>query len=254
MIDTIIQGDCLEVMSSIPDKSIDMILCDLPYGTTHNEWDKQLPLWHLWGEYRRIIKPNGAIILTSQQPFTSELVVSGKDIFRYELIWAKTMGVGFLNANKMPLRSHENILVFYKNLPAYNPQMVEGKPYQKYRKSGAQGSSYGYADSKNTENTGERFPKSWIIVSNGNNKNHNHPTQKPVALFEYLIKTYTNEGDLVLDNCIGSGTTAIACKNTGRHFIGIEKELEYCQIAERRLSQLPQTLNECLDKITVRGC
>ena len=236
-INKVIQGDCLEVMKDIPDKSIDMILCDLPYGTTACKWDTIIPFEPLWEQYKRIIKDNGAIVLTASQPFTSALVMSNPDMFRYELLWIKEQGTGNLNANKIPLKQHENISVFYKLLPLYNPQMTEGKPYTIKRQKninvifGKTGTKDGYE----TKNKGERYPTSTLYF-NRELRGRFHPTQKPVALFEYLIKTYTNEGDLVLDNCAGSGTTGVACKNLNRNFILIEKEPEYIDIINKRLT------------------
>jgi site-specific DNA-methyltransferase (adenine-specific) len=254
MIDTIIQGDCLEVMPSIPDKSVDMILCDLPYGTTACKWDQVIPFEPLWKEYKRLIKDHGAIVLTASQPFTSFLITSNIEMFKCELIWEKSLPTNVFNAKKMFMKWHENILIFYDGLPTFNPQMTVGKPYYKKgysqdRSSGVFGRT-GEKDGYEWFNDGSRYPSTIMKISNPNN-NSLHPTQKPVALFEYLIKTYTNEGDLVLDNCIGSGTTAIAARNTKRHFIGIEKEPKYVEIATKRLSQLPQTLTECLIKIAV---
>jgi len=234
MKNTVIQGDCLEVMKDIPDKSVDMILCDLPYGTTRNKWDSIIPLDKMWIEYERIIKDNGAIILTAQTPFDKILGTSKIEFLKYEWIWIKQQGTGFLNSKKMPLKATENILVFYKNMPTYNPQMRTGfKPY--ICKSGNGSNNYGEQIQVVTESNGERFPLNWIEVAY--DKEKLHPTQKPVALFEYLIKTYTNENDLVLDNCAGSFTTAIACENTNRNWICIEKEQSYCEIGIKRIEE-----------------
>ena len=225
-------GDCLELMKNIPDASVDMILCDLPYGTTQNKWDSVIDLNLLWEQYERVIKENGAIVLFSQMPFTAELAHSNLKLFKYEWIWEKTESTGFLNAKKMPLKSHENILVFYKYLPTYNPQMTEGKPY-KYKKDNISSSNYGNsAGTDLIENEGKRYPKS--IFTFKKDKGY-HPTQKPVTLLEYLIKTYTNDGDTVLDNCMGSGSTGVACVNTGRSFIGMEIEEKYFNIAKQRI-------------------
>ena len=228
------QGDCLELMKEIPDKSIDMILCDLPYGTTKNKWDSVIPLNKLWKQYERIIKDNGAIVLFSQMPFSAELVHSNLKLFKYEWIWQKDNGTGFLNAKKMPLKIHENILVFYKKLPLYNPQMRTGfKPYK--CKQGRHSTNYGaYEQGHITESNGERYP---IDIIKFKKDSGLHPTQKPVELLEYLIKTYTNEGETVLDNCMGSGSTGIACINTNRNFIGYELDEHYFQIAKERLEQ-----------------
>ena len=236
----IIQGDCLEVMKDIDDKSIDMILCDLPYGTTACSWDTIIPFEPLWEQYKRIIKDNGAIVLTASQPFTSKLVMSNLKMFKYEWIWIKNRGSNFALANKMPIKEHENVLVFYKNLPTYNPIK------QKRAETGKQRVKTIINPSTVSENYGGvvlqegkiygklRLPSSWQKF---NCEVGLHPTQKPVSLFEYLIKTYTNEGDLVLDNCIGSGTTAVAAKHLKRSFIGIEILPDYVKIAKERLKQ-----------------
>lgn len=228
----LINGDCLEILPTYPDKCVDMVLCDLPYGTTQNKWDSIIPLEKLWAEYKRICK--GPIVLTASQPFTSEVVHSSLGLFKYEWIWQKDNGTGFLNAKKQPLRNHESVLVFYDKQPPYFPQMRVGKPYK--CKSGAtKSSNYGAQIDVHTAcPTGERYPLT--IISFTRDKGKEHPTQKPVALMEYLIKTYTIPGMVVLDNCMGSGTTGIACKNLGRAFIGIEKEPEYFKIAEKRIN------------------
>lgn len=215
-----------------------MILCDLPYGTTACKWDTIIPFEPLWEQYKRIIKDNGAIVLTASQPFTSALVMSNSEWFRHEIIWNKTRPSNVLNAKKMFMKYHENILIFYKKLPIFNPQMTQGKPF--FKKDVAKrklGSVYGKTGEKlgvEHINNGFRFPNTVLRISNDNH-NSFHPTQKPVALFEYLIKTYTNEGDLILDNCAGSGTTGIAARNLNRNFILIEKEQEYIDIINKRL-------------------
>lgn len=234
LLNKITQGDCLEVMQRIPDGSVDMILCDLPYGTTRNKWDSIIPLDELWAQYERVIKERGAIVLTAQTPFDKVLGASNLRLLKYEWIWQKDAGTGFLNAKKMPLKDHENILVFYKKLPTYNPQMRKGfKPYK--TKQGHLGTNYGPGVESTTVSNGERYPITTLKINRDSDKLH--PTQKPVALFEYLIRTYTNEGEVVLDNCIGSGTTAVAAINTNRRFIGIEKESEYVEIGNRRISE-----------------
>ena len=228
------QGDCLEVMKDIPDKSIDMILADLPYGTTACKWDTIIPFEPLWEQYKRIIKDNGAIVLTASQPFTSALVMSNIKIFRYCWYWDKVRGSNFATVNIRPFNSCEEITVFYKNQPTYNPQKKAGKPYT--RKQGYVGEAKQTGLNKKeviTVNNGDRFPLSILRFSKESGL---HPTQKPVALFEYLIKTYTNEGDLVLDNCAGSGTTGVACQNLNRNFILIEKEPEDVEIIKTRLN------------------
>jgi site-specific DNA-methyltransferase (adenine-specific) len=223
-------------MKLIDDNSIDMILCDLPYGTTQNKWDSIIPLDRLCENYKRVIKDNGVIILTAQTPFDKVLGYSNLKMLKYEWIWQKEAGTGFLNAKKMPLKDHENILIFYKKPPIYNPQMSEGKPYN--IKKGGGTSNYNKDSKENivTNNDGNRYPKT--VIKFPRDKDKFHPTQKPVALFEYLIKTYTNEGDLVLDNCIGSGTTAIAALNTKRKFIGFELDTTYCSLANQRIQDI----------------
>jgi site-specific DNA-methyltransferase (adenine-specific) len=239
----IYQMDCLEGMTLIPDKSIDMILCDLPYGTTRNKWDSVIPLEPLWEHYERIIKDNGAIVLTAQTPFDKVLGVSNLKHLRYEWIWQKNVATGHLNAKRMPMKEHENILVFYRKPPTYNPQLSEGKPYiQKRKPINDNGSNYGYIKRTDTINEGFRYPKSILRYDREIGL---HPTQKPVALFEYLIKTYTNPGDIVLDNCMGSGTTAVAALKCGRKFIGFEIEPKYIEIANQRIEA---TYNELDDE------
>lgn len=232
--------DCLEGMKRIPDKSIDMILCDLPYGTTKCKWDTVIPLEPLWEQYKRLIKDNGAIVLFAQTPFDKVLGCSNLDMLRYEWIWEKTQATGHLNANKMPLKSHENILVFYKKLPVYNPQKTDGhKPsnfYTKYISTQNNTELYG-CTSKEISGGGntDRFPRSVQVFVSDKQKIHLHPTQKPVALLEYLIKTYTNEGDIVMDNCMGSGSTIVAAINTNRKYIGFELDKHYYDVACKRI-------------------
>ena len=233
----LIQGDCLEVMKNIPSASVDMILCDLPYGTTRNKWDTCLNLGKLWEQYKRIIKDNGAIVLFSQMPFTAALVMSNPKMFRYEWIAEKSLATGFLNAKRMPMKAHENILVFYKKLPTYNAQMTKGKPYSITRRD-IGGQYLHNFESIETKNEGTRCPRDvlrdlWQPYCGGKMY---HPTQKPVPLLEYLIKTYTNEGDTVLDNCMGSGSTGVACVNTKRDFRGVELDENYFDIARRRIN------------------
>lgn len=234
------KGNCLEIMETLPSKSIDMVLCDLPYGVTKNKWDSVLPFDELWEQYNRIVKPNGAIVLFSAGLFTVDLINSNRKNFRYTLVWDKVLTSGFLNANRMPLRSHEDICVFYKKLPTYNPQFTEGEPLHSRGKllNEQRNNNYGFFDvSKATIRTGEtkKYPKSIIRFSRPPSSTMLHPTQKPVELLEYLIKTYSNENDTILDNCMGSGSTGVACKNTNRHFIGIELDEKYFNIAKERL-------------------
>lgn len=228
-------GNCLEKMKNISDKSIDMILCDLPYGTTQNKWDSIIPLEPLWQQYKRIIKDNGAIVLFAQTPFDKVLGASNLKMLKYEWIWNKKLGTGHLNAKKMPMKQHENILVFYKKLPTYNPQMREGEPY--YKTPSTTSSNYGKQIAMGGTSNGERYPISILDFSNANRNNRLHPTQKPIALLEYLIKTYTNEEEIVLDNTMGSGSTGVACINTNRKFIGIELEEKYFNIAKNRIEE-----------------
>jgi site-specific DNA-methyltransferase (adenine-specific) len=241
-------GDCLELMKEIPDNSVDMILCDLPYSHTHNEWDSIIPFEPLWEQYNRIIKDNGAIVLFSQTDFTGKLMISNLKYFRYTLVWDKVRTTGFLNANKMPLRQHEDILVFYKKLPIYNPQMVEGgePSHSRGKKWEDKGSvqdsgkiygKYNHVNNSPSTQTNMKYPTSILRFSNIVNKDRFHPTQKPVELLEWLIKTYTNEDCLVLDNCMGSGSTGVACVNTGRNFIGIELDKKYFEIAQNRIEE-----------------
>ncbi len=235
----ILLGDSLDIMSKATPKSIDMVLCDLPYGTTKAKWDVVIPFDLLWKQYNKIIKENGAIVLFCSQPFTSKLIVSNLSNFKYTWVWKKPKGTGHLNAKKMPLRDSEDIAVFYKKQCIYNPQFIEGTPYK--NKAGKNHDSkssttdlYNEYTNFRYDNKGIRYPKTIIefpIVERGTL----HPTQKPVALLEYLIKTYTNEGDVVLDNCMGSGSTIIAAINTNRRYIGIEKDEKYFNIAEERI-------------------
>jgi len=238
MINKIMNIDCIKGMKLMADKSVDLILCDLPYGVTQNKWDSVIPLDSLWEQYERIIKDKGAIVLTAQDKFSAKLMLSNEKLHKYNLVWDKKLTSGFLNANRMPLRVHEDILVFYKKLPNYNPQKVLGKKnHSKGSMSTDINNNYGkYGKVDNLEKLGNmKHPKSIISFQKPHPSKALHPTEKPVALFEYLIKTYTNEGDLVLDNCVGSGTTNVACKNTGRQCIGMELSEKYCQIARKRL-------------------
>jgi len=227
--------DCLNGMKLIDDKSIDMILCDLPYGVTaRNKWDIIIPFDKLWEQYKRIIKNNGAIVLNSQQPFTSQLIISNLKMFKYSWIWSKSQVSGFLNAKKQPLREHEDILVFYKKQCTYNPQMIKGK--LQLKNTGGSSNNYNQFEAQ-PHYSDEYYPKSILQFPLKRFKN-GHPTQKPVGLYEYLIRTYTNENELVLDNCIGSGTTAIACINTNRNYIGFELDTTYCDMANKRIQDI----------------
>ena len=232
-------GDCLERMKEIPDGSVDMILCDLPYGTTACKWDSVIPFEPLWEQYRRVAKRNAAIVLTASQPFTSALVMSNLSNFKYQWTWDKANSTGFLNAKKQPLRQTEDVCVFYREQCTYNPEMeVRGKPRVKggYNKPGGSDNYGDFHDVKSVSN--EYYPTNLLRISNANRAEKTHPTQKPVALMEYLIKTYTNEGETVLDNCMGSGTVGVACKNLNRKFIGIEKDETYFKIAQDRIAAI----------------
>jgi site-specific DNA-methyltransferase (adenine-specific) len=227
-------GDCLELMKSIPDGSIDMILCDLPYGTTQNKWDSIIPLDEMWEQYKRITKPTSAICLFSQMPFSAWLVMSNPKMFRYEWVLEKANATGFLNAKKMPMKAHEAMLIFYNKLPSYNPIMEEGEGY--YRKQGRVSSCYGKYEDEEHCSDGGRYPRDVLKVQWRKPWGKTiHPTQKPVDVCEYFIKTYSNEGATVLDNCMGSGTTGVACLNTNRNFIGMEKDDKYFEIACERI-------------------
>jgi len=231
--------DCLEGMKLIPDKSIDMILCDLPYGTTACKWDAVIPFEPLWEQYERIIKDNGAIVLTASQPFTTELIHSNLKLYRYNLIWKKEQGTDFMLAKKRPLKNYEDICIFYKKQPTYNPQMVEAD--KEWTKKDT-GKTYNYILGQQEQkcvkksNGKFRYPTS-ILEFNRPMQKGVHPTQKPTKLLEYLIKTYTLEGETVLDNCMGSCSTGIACLNTNRNFIGIEKDDKYFEIAKKRIEE-----------------
>lgn len=236
-------GECLEQMRQIPDGSIDMVMCDLPYGTTACKWDTVIPLKQLWKEYQRICKPAAAIVLTACQPFTSALIMSNPRMFKHEWIWHKSKSGSAFTAKFRPLARHENVLVFSSGSPCYNPQMREGAPYARTRQPGAKNNhNLGIGKAVNrTVNTGFRYPETVIFVQQKwRRQDQLHPTQKPVPLMEYLIRTYSNPGETILDNAMGSGSTGVACVNTGRHFIGIEKELEYFQVARDRILATPR--------------
>lgn len=239
---TLYNGDCLEVMPRLIELGIkvDMILCDLPYGVTNHKDDKPLPFDKLWECYDSIISDNGAIVLFAQGEFYVDLVNSNRNLFKYDLVWDKQLSTGFLNANRMPLRRHESIAVFYKKAPVYNPQKSVGKPNHgkgtKYKTKQTVNQNYGVYNPIETETSTLKHPTSIISFQKPHPSKCVHRTQKPISLLEYLIRTYTNEGMIVLDNCMGSGSTGIACENTGRRFIGIEKDESIFQMAKDRLS------------------
>lgn len=234
-VNKVIQGDCLEVMRSIPDKSVDMILCDLPYGTTQNKWDSVIDLQKLWAEYERIIKDDGAIVLTSQGIFTAKLILSNEKLFKYKITWIKSKSTNFLNAKKQPLRKHEDICVFYKKQPTYNPQMTKGEAYDKGIRKDQYTGSYGDFKPRHVKSNGERYPNDivfyeeqtiddFVYIKTAESEGTvYHPTQKPIELGRYLIKTFTNQGDIVLDNACGSGSFLLSAILENRNFIGIEK-------------------------------
>ena len=243
------KGDCLELMKDIPDKSIDMILCDLPYGVTQNQKDVVIPFDKLWKHYHRIIKDNGAIVLFGQGSFYVDLVNSNRKLFRYDLVWDKQLTSGFLNANRMPLRKHEQIAVFYKKLPIYNPQFTQGKPLHSkgkaYKRKEHKNENYGdfhITDDSRAGST-QKHPTSILSFAKPHPSVSKHRTEKPIALLEYLVKTYTNEGETVLDNCMGSGSTGTACVNTKRKFIGIELDEQCFNIAEKRINSAVENNN-----------
>ena len=236
---TLWNEECLSAMKRIPDGSVDMVMCDLPYGTTQNKWDSIIDLSSLWAAYQRVCKKNAAIVLTAAQPFTSVLICSNLKNFKYDWIWQKSRPSGHLNASKQPLREHENICVFYQEQCTFNRQFTTGKPNHVHTRPKVNSGSSNYGAQKGVfteELTDKKNPRSVIPITVLSPTDVVHPTQKPVALMEYLIKTYTNEGELVLDNTMGSGTTGVACGNLGRRFIGIEQDEKYFTIAQARVS------------------
>jgi len=253
-INKVYEEDCLRGMKKIKDKSIDMILCDLPYGTTQNKWDSVIPLNRLWKEYHRIIKNNGAIVLTSQGIFTAKLILSNEKYFKYKVVWEKSKSTNFLNAKKQPLRKHEDICIFYKKPPTYNPQMGVGEAYNKgFRKKQLTGS---YGDFKSTEvkSNGTRYPTDIVYFKTAESEGKvSHPTQKPVELGRYLIRTYTNEGDIILDNTCGSGSFLVSAILENRNFIGFEKnegvhlfknqKIDYIEVCEQRIAEAYKEMN-----------
>jgi site-specific DNA-methyltransferase (adenine-specific)/modification methylase len=253
---TLFQGDCLEIMRQFPDESIDMILCDLPYGTTQNTWDSVIPLDDLWKEYERIIKKNGVIALTSHGMFTAELMLSNPTLFKYKLAWIKSKATNFLNAKKQPLRKYEDVCIFYRNhnyQPTYNPQMSIGEPYNKGVRKNQLTGSYGDFSATEVRSNGERYPSDVLYFKTAENEGEVfHPTQKPIELGRYLIKTYTDEGELVLDNTFGSGSFLVAAALEKRKFVGIElnketilhkkKKVDLIAIAKKRIEEVAPKL------------
>ena len=233
--DKILTGDCLELLARMPNNSVDLILCDLPYGTTRNKWDSVIDLDELWYQWHRVAKEDAAVVLTAAQPFTSILVTSNLGEFKVEWIWSKTVGSGQLNIKHQPLRTHEEVLVFYGKPPSYHPQMTVGSAYSFTRKATYEGPGYNKQRDVEVSNPGVRHPKTVLLVANPRIKG-GHPTQKPVELFEYMIRTYSEPGDLVLDNCMGAGTTAVAAMQSGRHFVGMELEPKYVAMAKANVA------------------
>ena len=248
---TLIHGNCLVQMASIPDGSVDAVICDPPYGTIACKWDSVIPFAPMWAQLKRVIKPRGAIVLFGSQPFTSALVMSNVKLFKYCWVWEKTLGTNPMLVEKQPLRKHEDVIVFYGKWPTYNPQIEAGTPYTDLpRESGLDAINGGQRGQKKAiDNEGTRYPSSVQKFSNGNNGNL-HPTQKPVALMEYLIRTYTNEGETVLDFTMGSGTTGVACKKLDRLFIGIEQDAAYFQMASKRIRETRVQMELVVDTAT----
>lgn len=237
----LLQGDCLSLLPGLPDNSIDMVLADPPYGTTQCKWDSVIDLAAMWRELERVCKPNAAIVMTAAQPFTAQLVCSNMGMFRYEIIWEKGNATGFLNAKKQPLRAHESVLVFYRQQPTYNPQMTHGhnrKTALRVDRGVKPSDVYGGQAGVTSYDSTSRYPRSVQFFSSDKQRTNLHPTQKPVALMEWLIRTYTEPGDRVLDFCMGSGTTGVACINTDREFIGMEMDAEIFQVAASRIGSL----------------
>jgi site-specific DNA-methyltransferase (adenine-specific) len=250
----IVQGDCLKTMKKIGDQSVDMILCDLPYGTTQNKWDSVIPLDQLWKEYRRVMKPRGVIALSSQGVFTARLILSNEAWFKYKFVWIKSKATNFLNARKQPLRQHEDICIFYGSQPHYNPIMSPGEPYDKGIRKAQFTGSYGDFKPVQVKSDGDRFPTDTLYCKTSESEGGGrvwHPTQKPVALGRYLIRMFTNEGDVVLDNAFGSGSFLVAAALEQRRFIGIEKNeevhlfketrIDYIKVARQRLLEVEES-------------
>lgn len=265
-INNVFEGDCLEIMKQLPEKSIDMVLCDLPYGTTQNKWDSVIPLGGLWQQYRRIVKDDGAIVLTSQGMFTAELMVSNSKMFRYKWIWEKSKSTNFLNAKKQPLRKHEDVCVFYRKQPVYHPQMIDGLPYDKGIRKNQLSGSYGDFQPVYVHSDGKRYPTDIIYFKTAESEGKVfHPTQKPVELGRYFVRTYTNPGDIVLDNTSGSGSFLVAALLEGRNFIGIEKnenvalfkkgDIDYIAVTKQRLrdawNSMSQDVKESLKSLNL---
>lgn len=254
-INTINEGDCLDYMKLLPSNSIDMVLCDLPYGTTQNKWDSVISLDELWKEYKRIVKDSGAIVLTSHGIFTALLIMSNPTMFKYKWIWEKSKATNFLNSKKQPLRKHEDVCVFYKKQPIYNPQMIDGEPYDKGVRKNQLSGSYGDFLPVHVQSDGKRYPTDMLYFKTAESEGEViHPTQKPIEMGRYFVRTYTNPGAVVLDNTSGSGSFLVAALMEGRNFVGIEKnqnvslfknrEINYIEESRKRLSKAWSTLDE----------
>lgn len=265
-VNNVFEGDCLEIMKQLPDNSIDMVLCDLPYGTTQNKWDSVIPLDELWQEYKRVVKDDGAIVLTSHGMFTAELMVSNPKMFRYKWVWEKSKSTNFLNAKKQPLRKHEDVCVFYKKQPVYHPQMIEGEPYDKGIRKNQLSGSYGDFQPVHVHSDGKRYPTDVVYFKTAESEGKVfHPTQKPVELGRYFVRTYTNPGDVVLDNTSGSGSFLVSALLEGRNFIGIEKNenvalfkkgnVDYIAVTKQRLcdawDRMSQETKESLELLNL---
>jgi len=254
-VNNVIKSDSIEAMKKLEDNSIDMVLCDLPYGHTQNKWDSLIPLNQLWDQYERIVKDNGAIVLTSSGMFTAELMLSNPNLFKYKSIWIKSKATNFLNAKKQPLRKYEEICVFYKKQPIYHPQMTESEPYNKGMRKNQLTGSYGDFSSVEVKSDGVRYPNDILYFKTAESEGRTyHPTQKPVELGKYLVRTYTNPGDVVLDNTCGSGSFLISALLEGRNFIGIDKDDEsnrfkndktsYIQISKDRVKEAIESIDK----------
>lgn len=256
-INTVNESDCLELLKEFPDNSVDMVLCDLPYGTTQNKWDSVIPLNLLWGLYGRIVKQNGAIVLTSQGVFTAKLILSAEKLFKYKYVWEKSKATNFLNAKKQPLRKHEDICVFYNKQPTYHPQMTVGCPYDKGTRKKQLTGSYGDFNPVHVQSDGWRYPNDIVYFKTAESEGEVvHPTQKPVELGRYFIRTFTNPGDVVLDNTSGSGSFLVAAMLEGRNFIGIEKNADSKLFKNKSIDFVKYSINrlketwKCLDNKT----
>tara|TARA_B100000035_G_scaffold122425_1_gene104157 strand:- start:318 stop:1130 length:813 start_codon:yes stop_codon:yes gene_type:complete len=249
----LIEGDCLSVLKNFPSASIDMVLCDLPYGTTQNKWDSVIDLDRLWSEYNRVVKPSGAIVLTSQGLFTAKIILSNEKYFKYKIVWEKSKPTNFLNAKKQPLRKHEDVCVFYRKPPTYNPQMREGKPYDKGVRKNQLTGSYGDFNATHVKSKGQRYPTDIIYFKSSESEGDVfHPTQKPVELGRYLIKTYSNPGDIVLDNAFGSGSFLVSAALEERYFCGIEKNQDVHLFKKEKIDYIDVSRDRILNTNKVK--